>query len=215
MSWPCAIGCENASPPFCHCLSCGFTSSPLNDAGHCVTCWKLPSSEDKHSPACDEAVRRLRVFDATWPGACKACGGRGFWNDPGSYYRPPDGGPCPSCVEQDLCPMCGASGLTSVERELEDSFKCQSCVWDERKIDEGTFMAEFRPDFDCSCWEEIHANDFDTGCAGDDEGEGWQPGSEDHADPGIVLLEEREDGDHPRVATDADVASDADGNDVR
>jgi hypothetical protein len=36
----CPEGCENTTPPYCHCISCGETGVPLNKYGLCEDCSK-------------------------------------------------------------------------------------------------------------------------------------------------------------------------------
>lgn len=79
-----------------------------------------------HTQECLEAQAARKAWEARYPNYCKECLGNGGFYDPGTYWDPPDFGPCSSCWEQNICPRCGHA-----EAFEPDAFTppCLYCGW--------------------------------------------------------------------------------------
>ena len=120
----------------------------------------------KHTPECIQSEQELREFTAKHPHMCGSCGGRGSWHDFGTYWDPPDGGPCDACVEQGICPQCGDNRLILREGEHYDHCVCEGCGWDEQKANDPTpndAPYPVMPEYECWCWEDQTREENDDG----------------------------------------------------
>jgi len=106
--------------------------------------------------------RAIASYEASWPKYCRDCHG---WGGKTSYYDPSPAGvglspgsmadfdPCPTCVEQGICPRCGEESADLVAAdEYSDKFACELCGWDELNNNECIPESDPYP-LECDCWE--------------------------------------------------------------
>jgi len=103
----------------------------------------------------------IAEFLAKWPDYCTDCGG---WGGKTTPYDPSPGGiglspgfmydydPCTTCVEEDICPLCGEESINFIEADEGDYSHCFSCGWDERNATEGMSADPPWPP-ECDCWD--------------------------------------------------------------
>ena len=112
-----------------------------------------------HNEACAAAIARwhaaYKAYADQWPSFCRTCQG---WGGHGSSFDPspsgvglsagsfPDFDTCPDCVDQNVCPRCGATDQLAAEADFKpEDDKCNACGWTPK--DSG--VAE-QPE--CLCW---------------------------------------------------------------
>lgn len=86
-----------------------------------------------HTDDCN-ALRTSRMLErarwiAHYPRHCQGCLGFGGHTTDGSLYEPPIFEQCPQCLEQGICPRCGAAGANP-DGWLTDAPVCATCHWD-------------------------------------------------------------------------------------
>lgn len=126
-----------------------------------------------HSDNCLKTQKRIgsaqKEWDAAHPNACVKCygtGGKTVYDtvDYGSTTAQlPSFEYCPNCIEQGLCPLCGANltpngtdaEIDAFNAWIETDEKCPQCR--ER------FGEISRPEFDdCDCWNDYRSDPFDA-----------------------------------------------------
>lgn len=107
----------------------------------------------EHSEQCEKTKLRWEVWFAQWPNHCKTCGAWGSYTIPATRLDPPDGGPCPKCTEQGICPRCASTDTRLIEYQSGDYLICDNCGWDEWPIVNNDERASDMvcPDFECLC----------------------------------------------------------------
>jgi len=107
----------------------------------------------KHKPECLERTAKekqeLDSWLALYPNHCTSCGGAGAWSSPGSFWEPPDGGPC-GCVEDGKCPRCGKETL--MENHFENEIPCPNCGWNWGKNKDDIIPSQ--QEWPCECEQE-------------------------------------------------------------
>lgn len=127
----------------------------------------------KHCVACDksqEAYRkRLAEFEAKYPNYCQKCSGLGsiyYQDDPSPAGVGLSAGtmdfddPCPECVEEGKCPLCG--GQTEFS-DPDDRDICPTCGWKYLMTSDEIRKAPQAPEQpDCDCFEQYASDLEDT-----------------------------------------------------
>jgi len=84
---------------------------------------------DLYEPREQEAIREAtETFYAEYPNACRECGGRGFAETQPTRVDPGSLDPCPDCLDQGFCPLCGNDKLDDVSFGDNDRY-CRVCGW--------------------------------------------------------------------------------------
>jgi hypothetical protein len=106
----------------------------------------------EHNEKCVETLAAATAWDEKYPNACTICHGGGILSysenqsplGSGEVWMMESSDLC-TCIENDLCPRCGAKGTLTEDEETP----CSSCGWNWGKGKE-----DFRPDTECLCWME-------------------------------------------------------------
>jgi len=112
----------------------------------------------EHTQICERMDAQFWIRRKMWwlanPSACKTCEGTGEWYDSGTYWEPPDGGPC-TCVEEGRCPLCGFQHDEEYELGCEDEvgniIPCIKCGWTGKRAGD---VCPPRYEL-CDCWNEF------------------------------------------------------------
>lgn len=118
----------------------------LEDGGHCTFSTKTRHDDwlkvvelaktsevivTHHSAECLSQAQHATIEQDCWkylyPNYCRKCDGYGekvFYESHGFRYGPAEqlSDPCDGCLGQDICPRCGAGGMTEDE-------PCKACHW--------------------------------------------------------------------------------------
>lgn len=105
----------------------------------------------EHEKGCIAARERYEAWIKQWPNHCKKCYGTGSYYDHGTYWDPPDSGPC-GCIEEGKCPRCGKQvevRNTCVDIFTDEHYFCE-CGWSDIAVENGE-EGMACPLYECFC----------------------------------------------------------------